>query len=145
MRVIFFWKCWKPNAYLKNAQENWEKTFCFWEKSIWIVSIELSLLRTEYISSAVNALIKSLQTLHVSNSDFFQLNYLHSDQSIWLRRWHWDWMSVSASLPCRLSRIPLKREFLDIYLSKPFAVRNFGNTEAMRVILFWKVSKFNSD
>ena len=54
-------------------------------------------------------------------------------------------MSVSARLPCCLSRGPLKREFLDIYLSKSFGVGNFGNTEAMRVIFLWKCSKFNGD
>ena len=54
-------------------------------------------------------------------------------------------MSVSALLPCRLSRGPLKREFLDIFLSKSFGVGNVGNTEAMRVIVFWICSKFNAD
>ena len=54
-------------------------------------------------------------------------------------------MSVSARLPCGLSRGPLKREFLDIYLSKSFGVGNFENTEAMRVIFFSKFSKFNAD
>ena len=54
-------------------------------------------------------------------------------------------MSVSARLPCCLSRGHLKREFLDIYLSKCFGVGNLGNTEAMRVMFFSKFSKFNAD
>ena len=54
-------------------------------------------------------------------------------------------MNVSACLPCRLSRGPLKRELLDIYLSTSFVVGNFGNTKAMSVIFFWKCSKFHAD
>ena len=44
--------------------------FCFWDKCIWIVSIHLSLLLREYLSSAVIVLRKGLQNLHVSKSDF---------------------------------------------------------------------------
>ena len=54
-------------------------------------------------------------------------------------------MSFSDCLPCRLSRRPVKREFLDIYLSTSFVVRNLGNRQAKRVIFFWKCSKFNAD
>ena len=38
--------------------------------------IELSLLRREYLSSAVNVLKKSVKNLHLTKSYFFQLNYL---------------------------------------------------------------------
>ena len=44
--------------------------FCFWDKSIWIVSIHLSLLIREYLSLAVNVLRKDLKNFHVSKSDF---------------------------------------------------------------------------
>ena len=44
--------------------------FCFWDKSIWIVCIHLSLLLTEYVSLAVNVLRKGLKNFHVSKSDF---------------------------------------------------------------------------
>ena len=45
--------------------------FCFWDKCIWIVCIHLSLLITEYLSSAANCLKKGLKNFHVSKSDFF--------------------------------------------------------------------------
>ena len=44
--------------------------FCFWDKCIWIVGIELSLLRRKYVSSAVNVLRKHIKTFHVTKSDF---------------------------------------------------------------------------
>ena len=44
--------------------------FCFWDKSIWIVCIHLSLLLREYLSLAVNVLRKGLKNFHVSMSDF---------------------------------------------------------------------------
>ena len=68
-----FWKCTKKS----------KKKFCFCDKYIWIVYIELSLLRREYLSSAVIVLTKSKKTLHVSKSDSFRMNYLQSDQ--WIR------------------------------------------------------------
>ena len=44
--------------------------FCFWDKSMWIVCIHLSLLLREYLSLAVNVLRKGLKKFHVSESDF---------------------------------------------------------------------------
>ena len=58
------------NADLENAQKNSEKIFCFWDKCIWIVCIQLSLLILEYLSSAVNVLRKRLKSFHVSKSYF---------------------------------------------------------------------------
>ena len=44
--------------------------FCFWDKYIWIVSIHLSLLIREYLSSVVIGLRKGLKNFRVSKSDF---------------------------------------------------------------------------
>ena len=44
--------------------------FCFWDKCIWIISIQLSVLIREYLSSAVNVLKKRLKIFYVSKSDF---------------------------------------------------------------------------
>ena len=54
----------------KNAENFFEKIFGFWDKFIWIVSIHLSLLRREFLSSAVNVVRKSLKNIHVFKSDF---------------------------------------------------------------------------
>ena len=54
----------------KNAEKNWEKLFCFWDKCIWIVSIHLSLLIREYLSLAVHVFRKGVKNFHVSKSDF---------------------------------------------------------------------------
>ena len=51
-------------------QKNKEKIFSFWDKCIWIVCIQLSLLITKYLSSAVTVLKKRLKNFHVSKSDF---------------------------------------------------------------------------
>ena len=55
----------------KMQQKIGEKMFCFWDKCIWIVCIELSLLIREYFSSAKNVLTKILHTFHVSKGKFF--------------------------------------------------------------------------
>ena len=44
--------------------------FCFWDKCIWIVSIHLSLLLREYLSSAVNMVRKGLKNIRVSKNGF---------------------------------------------------------------------------
>ena len=52
--------------------------------------------------------------------------------------------SVSACLPCHLSKGPLKWDFIDIYLTSFFAVHQFKYTSAMRVIFFLKMFKIES-
>ena len=70
---MLFWKCSKLNADMKNAEKNSEKIFCFWVKCIWTVCFELPLLITEYFSSGVNVLTKSLKTFAVPESYFSDL------------------------------------------------------------------------
>ena len=121
------------------------KSFCFWDKCIWIGCIKLCILRREYLSLAVNVLKDSLRIFLVTRRHPFQLNYLHSDQWIWQSSCRWDGISILPDLLCCLSKRPLKRDFLDIYLTTYFGVRNFGNASAMKVSIFWKYSKFNLD
>ena len=64
-------------------QSKTEKKLFFWGNSIWIGWVKFSLLRREYLSSAVNVLTNSLKIFHRTNKDFLQLNYFHSDQKIW--------------------------------------------------------------
>ena len=54
----------------KTQEKLQKKMFCFWDKSIWVFCIHLSLLITEYLSLAVNVLRKGLKNFHVSKSDF---------------------------------------------------------------------------
>ena len=42
--------------------------------------VKLSLLRREYLSSAVNVLTNSYKALRLTKTDFFRLNYLPNDQ-----------------------------------------------------------------
>ena len=145
MRVIFFWKCSKFNADSKNKEKNSDKFFCFWDKCIWIVSIHLSLLIREYLSSAVNVLRKGLKNIHVSKKDFINsitfTVITQVDQGTFIK-------IESEFLPvyhvgCR--EVLSSGRFSEIYLSTSFVVGNFGITWAMRLICFWKCSKFNAD
>ena len=43
--------------------------FCFWDKSIWIGCIHLSLLLREYLSTAGTVLRKGVKSFHVCKSD----------------------------------------------------------------------------
>ena len=76
-------KCLKFNVDFKNAAKNWEKVFCFSDNYIWTDIVKLSLLRTGYFSSVANVLTSSPKIWHVNKRDFFQLNWLGSDQWIW--------------------------------------------------------------
>ena len=64
----------------KIATKNWEKAFFFWDNLVRIALVKLSLLKIEYLSSAVNVLTNSYKALHLTKTDFFRLNYLPNDQ-----------------------------------------------------------------
>ena len=57
-----------------------KKNFFPLNTSVWITCVKLSLLRREYLLSALNVLRNSLKILERTKRDFFQLGYLHSDQ-----------------------------------------------------------------
>ena len=61
-------------------RKNSEKYFYFWDNYIWIGCVELSLLRTEYLSSVVNVLTNSLKILYITYRDSLQLNSPDSAQ-----------------------------------------------------------------
>ena len=56
-----------------------------------------------------------------------------------------DFKSVWARLQGCFSKVPLKLEFLDIYLTTILRVRNFGNICSMRVIVSLKILKIYID
>ena len=60
-----------------------EKAFCFSDNYVRIGCVKLSLLRREYLSSAVNVLTTSYKALRLTKRDFFRLNYLPNHQLIW--------------------------------------------------------------
>ena len=110
----------------------------FWDNCIWIGCLTLSLLRREYLSSAVSVLTNSVKTIHITSRDFFELNCLHSDQSIWKGFCRLDFNSVWARLRRCFSKGPLKRFILSIYLTRFFWVRKIGTTSALRVIFLFE-------
>ena len=54
---------------------------------------------------------------HVNKTDLFRINCLGNNQLMWTRCSDTDLNSASARLPCCLSKGPLKRDFLDIYMT----------------------------
>ena len=62
-------------------QEKIQKKPCvFVDNGVRIGCVKLSLLRREYLSSAVNVLTNTYKALHLTKTDFFRLNYLQNDQ-----------------------------------------------------------------
>ena len=51
----------------------------FWDNGVRISCVNLSLLRREYLSSAVNVLTNTYKALHLTKTDSFRLNYLQND------------------------------------------------------------------
>ena len=68
---------------LKNAAKNYGEIFCYLDNCIWIGIVKLSLLRTGYFSSVANVLTSSPKIWHVNKKEFFEHNFLASDQWIW--------------------------------------------------------------
>ena len=117
MMVIFFSKGSKFQLDFKKAAKNNGKVFCFWDNCLWIAILKLSLLRTGYFSSAANMLTSSHKILRGNKRDFFQLQWLGSNQLIWQ-----SWCEADLDSPCaRLKwcfwKAPLKPNFLGIYLT----------------------------
>ena len=57
-----------------------KKVFVFLENIVRIGCVKLSLLRREYLSSAVSVLTNSYKALRLTKTDFSRLNYLPNDQ-----------------------------------------------------------------
>ena len=133
MRVIVVWKCSKFYLDFRNAKKkSWEKVFLFRDDCIWICCVKLSLLRREYFWATVNVLKNSPKILPITKRDFFV-------KVVSFRFQHY---LIPFSI-C-LSKGLLKCNFLDIYLTTFFGIRNLRNTSVMRVILFFKVFKILS-
>ena len=61
-------------------QEKFEKKPCVFEiMGVRIGCVNLSLLRREYLSSAVNVLKNTYKALLLTKTDFFRVNYLQND------------------------------------------------------------------
>ena len=83
MTILFFVKMFEIWSILQKCCKNFTKCFCFWDNCIWIGIVNLSLLRTGYFSWAANVLRSSPKNGHSRNRDFYQLNWLGSNQWIW--------------------------------------------------------------
>ena len=66
--------------HISKMQKKFRKTFLFGDNCVRIALVELSLLRREYLSSAVNVLTNSYKALRLTKTDFFRLSYLPNDQ-----------------------------------------------------------------
>ena len=98
------------------------------------VTFKLSLLRTGLLSSTSNVLTSSTKIWHVNKRDFFEQNFLASDQWIWSGCCDAGFNSVSARLPCCLWKGPIKRDFLDIYLT------TFSESVISEIQKLWRLS-----
>ena len=118
--------------------------FRFWDNCYWKCSYKLSLIRGEYLQSALNGLTNSPKILHYTQRTFWSLNFIRRDQSIWETFCRSPLKISSAPLPCYLVKGPLERDTLDIELTTDFGVRKFKNPSAMKVIFFRKMFKIKS-
>ena len=98
----------------------------------------LPLLRREYLLSAVHWLKNRPKILHITQRDFFNMNYIHRDESIWYRCCHLALHSVLAHSPYYLSEWSSETRHLDIYIITFLAVCKFKNTFSIRVIFFFE-------
>ena len=139
-RNTFFWKYSKFNQAFKNAKTNCGKFIFFWNNCICFGYLKFSVLRRGYLSSVVNMLTNILKTFHITKRYFVQFNCLHSEQVVWFRL-----QRCLVPLTMLLVEGHLKQDVLDIYLTTYQGTCNFGNTSAMRVMLFLKYWKLNLD
>ena len=66
--------------YISKMEEKIEKKLCVFEiMASDFGCVKLSLLRREYLSSAVNVLTNTYKALHLTKKDFLRLNFLQND------------------------------------------------------------------
>ena len=58
----------------QKRNEKSENAFCFKDNSVWICCAKVSMMRREYLYSAVKVLTKSPNILDLTKADFFQLH-----------------------------------------------------------------------
>ena len=134
----------KIDSKLRKWKTKSENIFRFGDNCIWNCWYNLSLLRRKYLLLAVNELTDSPKILHLTQREFFNLNSLLGDQKIWEIFCRSYFNSVSAILPCHLSKGRLKQDFLGIYLTMCLGGRKFKNTSTLRVIFSLKMLKIES-
>ena len=61
-------------------QKKITKSFLFGDNCVRIGCVKLSLLRREYLSSAVNVLTNSYNAFRLTKTEFLRFNYLPNDQ-----------------------------------------------------------------
>ena len=64
----------------KMQEEIDKKLFVFIDNGVQLGCVKLSLLRREYLSSALSVLTNSFKALCLTKTDFFRLNYIPDDQ-----------------------------------------------------------------
>ena len=95
---------------------------------IWIGCCQIFLL-TERIFFIRSQCVKNgLKILDTNKTDIFELKFSQSDGRIWYNYCREDFSSVCDPLICWLSKVFLKCDSLDSYLTTYFAVYNFRNT-----------------
>ena len=83
MRVIFVFQKLKIWSRCQKWSKKFKKYFYFLRNCIWIGWYKFSVLRREYLSSAVNVLTNSLKNSDITKRDIFQLFFVQSHPKIW--------------------------------------------------------------
>ena len=102
-----------------------------WLPKILTITKRLLVIGSQYVN-------KQCQNLRY-RKDIFQHYFPHNDEKIWEKCCRADFSSLWYPLGCWLWNGCLKQGFLEIYLTTWFAVRNFGNTSAIRMIFYFKL------
>ena len=144
MRVIFFVTMFKIESKFQKWRKKLGKLFCFWDNYIWKCCNTFSLLRREYLSSAVNVLTNRPNIFHITRDTF--RNWLACTLTNKYRKGAavqiWRAFRSVYHVTCR--RVLSNWFFLDIYLTAFFGVPKFKNTSPMRIIFFLKIFKMES-
>ena len=79
----FYSKCSPFHVDFRDAIKNQENLLYFEDNGVWTFCMKVSILRREYVYSAVNVLKNSPNILDLFKADFFQLNLSKIHGKIW--------------------------------------------------------------
>ena len=128
MRVIFFSKCLQFDADFKSGEKNRQYVVKFLDNCISFSSAKFQILKSEYLSSAVNIITKSQKTSNITNKRGFPGQFPLQWQNNFIKVLSWIFRNFSWPFNMLTVEGCYEVGYLDTSLTMPFAVCNFETT-----------------
>ena len=138
---IFSFKMFKIWCRFQKWLKKFRKRFSFFRELHLNCYLQILPILNRTLAILSQLLTNSTMTSPNTRGDIFQTNFPEKDEKTWSKCSHREFACIWKAFTCWLSRLVLKRRFLETGLNKIFTVSNFGKTLAMTNIFSSKMFK----